>query len=281
MLRRNSERRIDSAVLVRKELNLLKAAPDQKMPMHQWLEHVFDSDDQTVNDAIPHFISHATTSNMPREALSTGFWHRPLDPPLFSQPTDEFIGREDLLRRLVEPFQAEQRVVCLKGAGGVGKTRLALEVATRLTDHLIGGAWYISLQSVSDREGLLTTIIEDLRLAISERELHEMEEAIASVWEVRSASLIIFDAAEGVAAILQDYLSHWSAKAPDIRWLVTTRRRIQPKSGMVADGSTEFDGCRQAVSEAGGERIAWRVYPNPSTQDPTNGRSGGLHSVWH
>ena len=236
MLRRNSERRMDSAVLVRKELNLLKAATDQKMPMHQWLEHVFDSDDQTVNDAIPHFISHATTSNMPREALSTGVLASTSGPAIvFPQPTDEFIGREDLLRRLVEPFQAEQRVVCLKGAGGVGKTRLALEVAARLTDHLIGGAWYISLQSVSDREGLLTTIIEELRLAVSERDLHDMEEAIASVWEVRSASLIIFDAAEGVAAVLQEYLSHWSAKAPDIRWLVTTRRRIQPKSGLVEE----------------------------------------------
>ena len=42
-----------------------------------------------------------------------------------------FVGREDELARVVEELR-ESRVVTLTGVGGVGKTRLALEVAAEV-----------------------------------------------------------------------------------------------------------------------------------------------------
>ena len=42
------------------------------------------------------------------------------------------------------------RLVTLTGVGGVGKTRLALEVAGRLADEFPDGVWFFELAAVSD-----------------------------------------------------------------------------------------------------------------------------------
>jgi Mrp family chromosome partitioning ATPase len=64
-----------------------------------------------------------------------------------------FIGRGE---QLVEVQQAlgTNRLVTLTGAGGVGKTRLAVEVAASLADELDGGVWFVDL-AVSRRNSAL------------------------------------------------------------------------------------------------------------------------------
>ena len=65
---------------------------------------------------------------------------RTLDPSpgnLRSQTTS-FIGRETELVAVLEAIKAH-RLVTLTGVGGVGKTRLALEVAARMADGFPDG----------------------------------------------------------------------------------------------------------------------------------------------
>ena len=64
-------------------------------------------------------------------------------------PTTSFIGREAELADLETALKAH-RLVTLIGVGGVGKTRLALEVATRLADSFPDGVWVIELAAVGD-----------------------------------------------------------------------------------------------------------------------------------
>lgn len=64
-------------------------------------------------------------------------------------PVSPLIGRAVALARLGE-FLAAHRAVTLAGPGGIGKTRLALEAAARLSAESGRAAWFIDLAPVTD-----------------------------------------------------------------------------------------------------------------------------------
>ena len=62
-----------------------------------------------------------------------------------------FVGREEQLTQL-RGLLAENRLVTLTGAGGVGKTRLAIQIAGQLADEFADGVWYVDLAPITDPE---------------------------------------------------------------------------------------------------------------------------------
>ena len=66
-------------------------------------------------------------------------------PPQFTT----FVGRADQIRD-VRKLLADNRLVTLTGAGGAGKTRLAVEVARRFCEELDDGVWYVDLAPITD-----------------------------------------------------------------------------------------------------------------------------------
>lgn len=64
-------------------------------------------------------------------------------------PLTSFVGREREIDELIEHVNAS-RLVTLTGTGGVGKTRLAIEVANRVMDRLSGGACWVELAPLQD-----------------------------------------------------------------------------------------------------------------------------------
>ncbi|HEY6373134.1 MAG TPA: protein kinase [Candidatus Sulfotelmatobacter sp.] len=76
-----------------------------------------------------------------------------------------FIGRERELENLRELLNCEDvRLVTLTGPGGIGKTRLALQIASELEDSFAGGVCFISLSAVAGNEGLTTAITQSIGL---------------------------------------------------------------------------------------------------------------------
>src|SRR5689334_11535384 len=63
-------------------------------------------------------------------------------PTNLPEPISELIGRDDELREILS-LTAAHRLVTLTGPGGIGKTRLSLEVARRLLPSLVDGVWAI------------------------------------------------------------------------------------------------------------------------------------------
>jgi predicted ATPase/class 3 adenylate cyclase/DNA-binding CsgD family transcriptional regulator len=60
-----------------------------------------------------------------------------------------FIGRKAEIRGIREAL-ADNRLVTLTGAGGAGKTRLAIQVATEVATEFTDGVWYVDLAPITD-----------------------------------------------------------------------------------------------------------------------------------
>jgi predicted ATPase/DNA-binding winged helix-turn-helix (wHTH) protein len=74
-------------------------------------------------------------------------------------PRNSFVGRhEDLFRLAGRVLDPDVRLLTITGAGGTGKTRLALEVAARLRADFKGGVQFVGLSSVAQIDGVVTAI---------------------------------------------------------------------------------------------------------------------------
>ena len=68
-----------------------------------------------------------------------------------------FVGRDAEVHDIAAALR-EHRLVTITGAGGVGKTRLALHVAAELLAHSPDGVWVAELASVEDGDGMVEVI---------------------------------------------------------------------------------------------------------------------------
>ena len=74
-----------------------------------------------------------------------------------------FVGRSgeiESVRRII----ADNRLVTLTGAGGVGKTRLAVQVADQMDGEFADGVWYVDLAPVTDPDIVPVTVARALGL---------------------------------------------------------------------------------------------------------------------
>jgi predicted ATPase len=80
-------------------------------------------------------------------------------------PSTSLIGREALVQALLERLrQPVVRLLTLLGTGGVGKTRIALEVAHAARQDFADGVFFVSLATIHDVDLVPSTIVQALRL---------------------------------------------------------------------------------------------------------------------
>jgi predicted ATPase len=143
------------------------------------------------------------------------------------RPQYPITGRERELVHLAEVLAAAGGVFLLWGAAGIGKTRLALEVAQHwiMTDGTRGAA-FAHLRQAVDADGALRAIALAIQpSAPPGGTSDEIEQAIGRILAARGAFALVLDGTEHVAAALEPILARWSAAAPDARLVVTSRQR--------------------------------------------------------
>ena len=122
-----------------------------------------------------------------------------------------FVGRELEILTITQTL-AKHRLVTLVGAGGVGKTRLALQVGAELLDSYPDGVWMLEQAPISDGD-LIPTALASI-FHVREAEHRSITEALVHSLKLRQA-LIIFDNCEHVVEAGRSAHRHDPAQLPE------------------------------------------------------------------
>jgi predicted ATPase len=135
---------------------------------------------------------------------------------------NDFIGREKDVAE-VQDLLDRHRLVTLVGSGGVGKTRLALQVGTELLDRYPDGVWFVDFAPINDPE-LVSSVIAQA-LGMSQQEGRRVDEAIP-LWLERKKLLLIFDNCEHVLETVASLADAILKPAQDVRIVATSRQAL-------------------------------------------------------
>ncbi|OBH40492.1 ATP-binding protein [Mycobacterium mantenii] len=137
--------------------------------------------------------------------------------------TSSFIGREADLDEVQAAVKAH-RLVTLTGVGGVGKTRLALEVARRLTDEFPDGVWVFELAAVTDSAAVPDAVASVL--GITQQPGKSMSESVAAAME-GTIRLLVIDNCEHVREDASDLVEAILARSATVKILATSREGLR------------------------------------------------------
>lgn len=138
-------------------------------------------------------------------------------------PLTPLIGREQEVETCCALLQRpEVRLVTLIGPGGVGKTRLGLQVGRELLHEFADGACFVSLAPISSPELVISTIAQACGL----REVGDLalRETLGAYLREKRL-LLLLDNFEQVAAAASE-LAELLASCPELRMLVTSRAAL-------------------------------------------------------
>src|SRR5262249_46945195 len=136
--------------------------------------------------------------------------------------TTRIFGRADAIEAIQRDFAAS-RLVSIIGAGGIGKTTVALAVAERALGSNRDGVWLVDLAPLKDPALAPNAIATAIGLAA------HSADALATLCEYLRdrGMLLVFDSCEHIieaAALCADRIL---AKAPDVRILATSREPLR------------------------------------------------------
>lgn len=157
-------------------------------------------------------------------ALSGSYHHPPLSPapgPLLHlpQPLSSFVGRTTELAE-VRRLLAASRLLTLTGAGGIGKTRLAIAAVQGLPSGLVEEAWMVELASLTD-----PALVERAVAAacgVQEQPGKLLTESLRSALRERSV-LLLLDNCEHLTPACAALVPALLDSCPNMRVLATSR----------------------------------------------------------
>jgi predicted ATPase/class 3 adenylate cyclase len=168
----------------------------------------------------PERLYQATASDLPSEFPAL----RSLDnwPNNLPRQLSSFVGRvaplDDVRARLAETF-----LLTLVGPAGVGKTRLACEVALQSIDQFPDGAWVVELGALTDGALLAETVASTMR--IKEQPGTPLLQTLADHLETRRL-LLVFDDCEHLLDATAEVIGPLLQAGGDSRILVTSREPL-------------------------------------------------------
>lgn len=157
-----------------------------------------------------------------------------------------FVGRQGELAAVLETAE-RSRLVTLTGAGGTGKTRLAMEAAGRMAERFSDGVWMAELAPLTEGSLVAAEVADTLGLGRSEEV--DLVRLISSYLENRELLLVI-DNCEHLVADAASLVSELLASSSGLTVLATSRESLGvagevvyrvPSLGLVGATGAEAD----------------------------------------
>ncbi|MFN8444738.1 MAG: tetratricopeptide repeat protein [Caldilineaceae bacterium] len=144
-----------------------------------------------------------------------------------SQPIPQLIGREAECTALQTLLLDERnRLITIVGAGGMGKTQLALNLTATLAPHFADGAAFVALAAINQVQHLPSTIANSLNLPL--QGTVDLQQQI-NLWLAGRRMLLTLDNFEQL--LMDEEAIHWVRQllraAPNLTLLVTSRERLR------------------------------------------------------
>ncbi len=133
-----------------------------------------------------------------------------------------FVGRRQEITE-VKRLLSSSRLVTLTGAGGVGKTRLALRVARDLSRSFQGRVWFVELAELREAALLANTVAE--RVEIHDQSARPAVEALIESLRAKPG-LVLLDNCEHLIGPCAELISTLLAACPELRILATGRQAL-------------------------------------------------------
>jgi len=145
-------------------------------------------------------------------------------------PATPLIGRDDVLAALIEMLP-RQRLVTLAGAGGIGKTRLAMAAAAALSGWWPDGVAWVECVSVQDAALLPQALAQALRLGPAL--VTDMAPLVAAL--KRRSMLLVLDNFEHLVDDGSAWVDALHRGAPGLHLLVTSQAKLRLAAERVVD----------------------------------------------
>ena len=174
-----------------------------------------------------------------------------------------FVGREADLAELVRLLTSSSRLLSLVGAGGAGKTRLALRVAGLMLPECPDGVWLADLAPLSTGDLVPQTIAT--AVGVREGQNRNVREALLEMLRQRRP-MIVLDNCEHLIDASADIAEALLRAAPGVRLIATSREPlgvtgetvwrvrslVVPDAGaaLTADGLAGFEATRLFIERA-------------------------------
>lgn len=134
-------------------------------------------------------------------------------------PLTSFVGRQREVGE-IKNILAQQRLVTLTGAGGSGKTRLAIQVATDLSGSFRDGVWWIDMVALNDAALVPQTVA--LVLGIREVPNELLSDTLAHTLEAKQL-LLVFDSCEHLIMASAQLSESLLRGLPNLKVLATSQ----------------------------------------------------------
>jgi predicted ATPase len=136
-----------------------------------------------------------------------------------------FVGREEEIEEISQLIgQDSCRLLTLVGPGGIGKTRLAIEVAAHTLEVYSDGVYFISLAPISTPDFILPAIAQAMDFSLQTHGSEDPRNQLLDYLAKRN-TLLVLDNYEHLVdgtGILIELLKH----APSVKLMVTSRQRL-------------------------------------------------------
>lgn len=141
-------------------------------------------------------------------------------------PPNAFVGREADCAAVIELLDGSNRLLTLWGPGGVGKTRLALEVARQIAP--VRPTLFVDLEAVRGAEAIAAAVAGALGISLAGVGDPEIaDDKIGYALDALEGPVLLLDNFDAHVALADVTVGAWLPRALDARVLVTSRQRLR------------------------------------------------------